>query len=146
MRTDAIRVEYQRAGNANTVVYFRNATAASNLKLTREFYINGALNVTDVFLENVDTLNFTYGVDGTVGIETSQDGAMDDRNGDGTFDDNDWVSAATVNAGSLNIVAIRVALTAAPSNPGGNPDIGNIVPRNLVSTVNLRNLCLIKSN
>jgi prepilin-type N-terminal cleavage/methylation domain-containing protein len=146
VKTDAIRVEYQRAGNVNTVVYFINATDASNLKLTRQLYINGALNVEDVVLEEVNTLNFTYGVDGTVGIETSQDGAMDDRNGDGTFDDNDWVSAATVNGGSLNIIAIRVALTAAPSNPGDNPDIKNIVPRNLVSTVNLRNLCLVKSN
>ncbi len=146
VRTDAIRVEYQRAGNVNTVVYFINATDASNLKLTRQLYINGALSVEDVVLEEVNTLNFTYGVDGTVGIEISQNGAMDDRNGDGTFDDNDWVSAATVNGGSLNIIAIRVALAAAPSNPGDNPDIKNIVPRNLVSTVNLRNLCLVKSN
>jgi prepilin-type N-terminal cleavage/methylation domain-containing protein len=141
VRTDAIRVEYQRGGNANTVVYRINGT-----QLIRELYINGALNVSEVFLDNVNALNFTYGVDGTVGIETSQNGAMDDRNGDGTFDDNDWVSAATANAGNLNIIAIRVALTAAPSNPGANPDIGNIVPRNLVSTVNLRNLCLIKNN
>jgi prepilin-type N-terminal cleavage/methylation domain-containing protein len=146
VRTDAIRVEYQRAGNVNTVVYFINATDASNLKLTRQLYINGALSVEDIVLEEVNTLNFTYGVDGTVGIEISQNGAMDDRNGDGTFDDNDWVTAATVNSGSLNIIAIRIALTAAPSNPGGNPDIRNIVPRNLVSTVNLRNLCLVKSN
>jgi len=142
VRTDAIRVEYQRAGNANTVVYYRNNSS----QLIRELYINAALNVTDVLLENVDALNFTYGVDGTVGIETSQNGAMDDRNGDGTINDSDWVSAATVNSGNLNIIAIRVALTAAPSNPGANPDIGNIAPRNLVSTVNLRNLCLIKSN
>jgi type IV pilus assembly protein PilW len=142
VKTDAIRVEYQRAGNANTVVYYRDNSS----QLIRELYINGALNVTDVLLQSVDTLNFTYGVDGTVGIETSQNGAMDDRNGDGTFDDNDWVSAATVNGGSLNIIAIRVALTAAPSNPGDNPDIKNIVPRNLVSTVTLRNLCLVKSN
>lgn len=141
VRTDAIRVEYQRAGNVNTVVYRINGS-----QLIRELYINAALNVAEPLLENVDSVNFTYGVDGTVGIETSQNGAMDDRNGDGTFDDNDWVSAATVNAGNLNIVAIRVALTAAPSNPGANPDVGNIVPRNLVSTVNLRNLCLIKSN
>ena len=142
VRTDAIRVEYQRLGNAHTVVYFRNNSS----QLIRELYINGALSVTDTFLENVDILNFTYGVDGTVGLETSQNGAMDDRNGDGAFDDNDWVPAATVNSGNLNIVAIRVALTAAPPNPNGNPDIGNIVPRNLVSTVNLRNLCLVKSN
>lgn len=142
VRTDAIRVEYQRGGNANTVVYYRDV----NSQLIRELYINGGLNATDPLLQNVNTLNFTYGVDGIVGFDTSQDGAMDDRNGDGTIDANDWVSAATVNAGSLNVIAIRVALTAAPSNPGANPDIANIVPRNLVSTVNLRNLCLVKNN
>lgn len=142
VRADAIRVEYQQAGNRNTVVYYRDA----NSQLIRDLYVNGNLNATDEFLQNVNALNFTYGVDGIVNFDTSQDGGMDDQNGDGIINDNDWVSAATVNAGNLNIIAIRVSLTAGPSNPLDNPDIANIVPRNLVSTVNLRNLCLIKSN
>jgi prepilin-type N-terminal cleavage/methylation domain-containing protein len=141
VRADAIRVEYQRGGR-NTVVYYRDGSQ----QLIRDVYIDGNLSTTDVFLQNVSALNFTYGVDGIVGLDVSQDGAMDDRNGDTAINDNDWVSAATVNGGNLNVVAIRIDLTAAPSNPAGNPDIGNIVPRNLVSTVNLRNLCLIKNN
>ena len=138
-RNDAIRVEYQRGGNRNTVAYYRNANS-----LMRDSDIGGNVT-TEELLQNVNPLNFTYGVDGIVGFDTSQDGAMDDRNGDGIINDNDCrVSAATVNGGNLNIIAIRISLTAGPSND--NPDFGNIVPRNLVSTVNLRNLCLIKSN
>ena len=144
VKTDAIRVEYQKGVNNNTVVYYRDA--AQNLK--RELYVNGAPDASnpEIILQNVTALNFTYGVDGIVGLDASQDGGMDDQNGDGIIDDSDWVSAVTVNGGNLNVIALRVTLTAGPSNPGGNPDIGNIVPRNLVSTVNLRNLCLIKSN
>jgi hypothetical protein len=107
--------------------------------------INGIIT-TEPFLENVNALAFTYGVDGIVGLDVSQDGAMDDKNTDGKIDDNDWYTDAQVSAGNLNIIAIRISLTAAPSNPNNNPDIANIVPRNLVSTVNLRNLCLVKSN
>jgi prepilin-type N-terminal cleavage/methylation domain-containing protein len=156
VRTDAIRIEYQRNVDCNgspsinprrhTVVYYRDA----NAQLMRELYVDGNPCPTNPFpepiLQNVNALNFTYGVDGIVDLDTSQDGGMDDRNGDGIVNDNDWVSAGTVNAGNLNIITIRVSLTAGPSNPGANPDIGNIVPRNLVSTVNLRNLCLVKSN
>ena len=139
VRTDAIRVEYQRGGNRNTVAYYINANS-----LMRDSDIGGNVT-TEELLQNVNPLNFTYGVDGIVGFDTSQDGAMDYQNGDGIINDNDCrVSAATVNGGNLNIIAIRITLTAGPSND--NPDFGNIVPRNLVSTVNLRNLCLIKSN
>jgi len=92
-------------------------------------------------------LQFTYGVDGIVGLDTSQDGAMDDRNGDKIINDDDWASATAVSAGNLNVVAIRISITVGPSNPTGNPDIAKrITPRNLVSWVNLRNLCLIKNN
>jgi prepilin-type N-terminal cleavage/methylation domain-containing protein len=147
VRSDAIRVEYQRSGASNTVVYYRDA----NSQLIRELYINSALNSTETVLQNLapppNGLQFTYGVDGIAGLETSQDGAMDDQNGDGIIDDNDClVPAATVSAGNLNITTIRISITAEPSNPNNNPDIANIVPRNLVSTVNLRNLCLVKSN
>lgn len=142
----AITVEYQRAGNANRVVYFLDNTDPLNVKLMRQF-ISGVVSVTEPVLENVNTLNFTYGVDGTVGIETSQNGAVDDQNGDGVIGANDLqVTAGAVNGGNLNIVTVRVDLEAEPSNPNANPDINNIVPRRLVSTVNLRNLCLVKSN
>jgi len=146
-RNDAIRVEYQRGVNSNIIVVYRiDPLDPLNLKLKRDLYINAGLNATDDILEKVNALAFTYGVDGIVGFDVSQDGAMDDQNADGIINDNDWVTAGTVSAGNLNIIAIRITLTAAPLNPTNNPDIGNIVPRNLVSTVNLRNLCLIKSN
>jgi len=153
VRSDAIRVEYQRSVDCSgtvvanplrhTVVY-----SIGGNSLIRELYVNDASCASnpETILTDVNTLNFTYGVDGIVGLDSSQNGAMDDQNGDGIIDDNDWVLASAADGGDLNIIAIRVALTAAPSNPNANPDIGNIVPRNLVSTVNLRNLCLIKSN
>jgi prepilin-type N-terminal cleavage/methylation domain-containing protein len=142
VRNDAIRVEYENNGNLNAVVYSRNAISQ---QLQRELFVNGNpdANNPEVLLENVDTLRFSYGVDGIVGFDVTQDGSMDDRNGDGIIDDNDWVDAATVNGGNLNVIAIRVVLTARPSPV--NPDVQNIVvPRTLVSTVTLRNLCLIK--
>jgi prepilin-type N-terminal cleavage/methylation domain-containing protein len=145
VRPDAIRVEYQRSGSLNIVAYYIDNSDINNIKIMRNTNIGGIIT-TETFLENVNALTFTYGVDGIVGLDTSQDGAMDDQNTDGIIDDNDWVTAATVSAGNLNIIAIRVSLTAEPSNPNNNPDIANIVPRNLVSTVNLRNLCLVKSN
>jgi prepilin-type N-terminal cleavage/methylation domain-containing protein len=155
VRDDAIRVEYQRnvdcsgTVSANplrhTVVYYIGAGPFAG-QLMRDLQVDGNACNSESILQNVNLLRFTYGVDGIAGLDSSQNGAMDDQNGDGIIDDSDWVSAATVNGGNLNVIALRVTLTAGPSNPGGNPDIGNIVPRNLVSTVNLRNLCLIKSN
>lgn len=145
VRSDAIRVEYQRNDVRNIVSYRIDNSDPNNIKIMRYTDIGGVITA-ETFLENVNALTFTYGVDGIVGLDTSQDGAMDDQNGDGIINDNDWVTAATVSAGNLNIIAIRISLTAEPSNPNNNPDIANIVPRNLVSTVNLRNLCLVKSN
>jgi prepilin-type N-terminal cleavage/methylation domain-containing protein len=145
-RSDAIRVEYQRGGNPNTVVYSLNVPTS---ELRRDLFVDGNPDPAnpEVVLRNVNTLSFTYGVDGIVGLDTTQNGAVDDQNGDGIIDDNDClISATAASAGNLNIIAIRIALTAAASNPNLNPDIANIVPRNLVSTVNLRNLCLIKDN
>jgi type IV pilus assembly protein PilW len=146
VRSDAIRVEYQRGGNRNIVSYRIDNSDPNNIKIMRYTDIGGIIT-TEPFLENVNALTFTYGVDGIAGFDVTQDGAMDDQNADGLIDDNDCrVTAATVSAGNLNIIAIRIDLTAAPSNPNNNPDIANIIPRNLVSTVNLRNLCLIKTS
>ncbi|HVP79990.1 MAG TPA: prepilin-type N-terminal cleavage/methylation domain-containing protein [Thermodesulfobacteriota bacterium] len=148
-KDDAVRIEYQRNVDCNgipgvshkhTVVYYRKA----NGELWRDLYVDDGCKTSEQVLEKVNTLKFEYGVDGIVDIETTQDGGMDDRNGNGIIDDPDWVTAATVTGGNLNIAAIRITLTAAPSNPTGNPDISKIVDREMVSTVNLRNLCRIK--
>ena len=81
-------------------------------------------NPQDVLLENVETLDFTYGVD------TNNDGALDS-----------WVSAAETGIGK--VVAVRVVLTANPDQT--NPDVKNWVsPRTLTSAVTIRNLALKK--
>jgi type IV pilus assembly protein PilW len=84
---------------------------------------DGSSNATqDVLLENVEALNFTYGID------TNEDGALDN-----------WVPAAGIGIGK--VVAVRVVLTGNPDPT--NPDVKNWVsPRTLNSTVTLRNLCM----
>jgi prepilin-type N-terminal cleavage/methylation domain-containing protein len=76
----------------------------------------------DILLENVEALDFTYGVD------TNSDGALDS-----------WVYAGGIGIGK--VVAVRVVLTANPDQT--NPDVKNWVsPRTLTSAVMIRNLCL----
>jgi type IV pilus assembly protein PilW len=73
-------------------------------------------------LENVDVLNFEYGVD---------------TNGDGAVEK--WV--ATGGIGTAKVVAVRILLTAKPDQT--NPDVKKWVsPRTLTSTVALRNQAL----
>jgi Tfp pilus assembly protein PilW len=73
----------------------------------------------EVLLENVEALDFTYGVD------TNEDGALDN-----------WVSADGIGMGK--VVAVRVVLTGNPDQT--NPDVKKWVsPRTLNSTVTLRN-------
>lgn len=86
----------------------------------------------EVLLENVEDLEFQYALD------ADTDGAMDDRNGNGAIDDEDWVSAADV--GSTKVIAVRVSLRARPVE--ANPDLQVVSPRTLVSAVALRNQCL----
>jgi len=96
--------------------------------------VGASTSTTDTILENVNTLNFTYGVD-----SNPLDGAMDDRNGDNKIDENDWVQAGSV--ATAKVVAVRVILTAKPDQT--NPDVSKTVsPRTLTSAVTLRNLCL----
>ncbi len=78
----------------------------------------------EALLENVDALDFTYGVD------TNNDGALDS-----------WVSAGAIGTGK--VVSVRVGLTAKPDQT--NPDVKDwISPRTLTSAVTLRNLCFVK--
>ncbi len=98
-----------------------------NGNLTRQLTIypdvGPSTSTTDTILENVDALDFTYGLD------TNNDGEMD-----GT-----WVSAAGVGLGK--VIAVRVVLTA--KSDQANPDVSKVVsPRTLSSVVALRNQCL----
>jgi prepilin-type N-terminal cleavage/methylation domain-containing protein len=75
-----------------------------------------------VLLENVEELQFTYGVD------TNDDKAFDS-----------WVDAGAIN--SARVVAIRVRLTARPEQAAPE-DQKMMSPRTLETAVTLRNLCL----
>jgi type IV pilus assembly protein PilW len=104
----------------HTVAYWRDGGSSS---LIRQLTVNDVATPQEILLENVDTLNFTYGVD------VNEDGALDS-----------WVSAGSI--GISKVVAVRAALTARPVQI--NPDLKMISPRTLVSNVTLRNLCMIK--
>jgi len=124
---DTTLAQYQ----THTVRYWRDATST----LSRAITVNPpGGTTTETLLQNVDNLTFTYGVD------RNENGNMD-QNGDGVIDDNDWLSAATVNAGNLKVIAVRVLLTGRPDQT--NPDVQKSVsPRTLTSAVTLRNLIM----
>lgn len=113
---DKTLAQYQK----HTVAYWRDASSST---LIRQLTVNDVATPQETLLENVENLNFTYGVD------VNEDGALDN-----------WVPAGSI--GTSKVVAVRVALTARPVQI--NPDIQKISPRTLVSNVTLRNLCLTK--
>lgn len=138
----SITVEYEyNDTNKYTVAYRRDAATSRMIQqlTVTEYNNDGSVKQVDarpseILLENVDALSFTYGVD------ESEDGVMDDLNGNGIIDNNDWVAAA--NVGTRKVVAVRMVLTARPEQV--NPDLQMVSPRTLTSAVTLRNLCLIK--
>ncbi|MDI7261468.1 MAG: PilW family protein, partial [Thermodesulfobacteriota bacterium] len=77
----------------------------------------------ETLLENVEDLQFTYGVD------TGDDKAMDGN----------WVQVGAIGTGS--VVAVRVRLTARPQQVTAE-DQKMMSPRTLESAVTLRNLCM----
>jgi type IV pilus assembly protein PilW len=115
-----------------TVAYWRDGVTARMLRqltTTTNDGINPPVvsgGPQDVVLENVDILNFSYGIDDAAGNE---DGMVDY-----------WVSDSTT-IGGKRIVAVRIQLTARPEPV--NPDVQVMVsPRTLESTVAVRNLSL----
>jgi type IV pilus assembly protein PilW len=117
---------------SHQVRYWRDAGTSRLMRtITRD-----AAATTEVVLDNVNALTFTYGVDQNL------DGIMDDQNGNGQIDANDWRTAAQVVAlGNPRVVAINVSLTGRSDQT--NTDIAKVVtPRTLVSAVTLRNLSL----
>ncbi|MEI9478728.1 MAG: PilW family protein [Deltaproteobacteria bacterium] len=128
---DSITVRYELNNAPYEVRYSLEGGATLNRQETR--LVNGvSTTTTEPILENVEALNFTYGVD------ENEDGAMDDRNANGQLDD--WVSAGTI--GSLKVVSVRVGLTARPTQM--NPDVQSVTPRTLVSAITFRNLSLMR--
>lgn len=123
---NSITVNYEYYDNAlaqyqkHTVAYWRDGGSST---LIRQLTVNDVARPQETLLENVDNLNFTYGVD------VNEDGALES-----------WVPAGSISVSK--VVAVRVTLTARPVQI--NPDQKMISPRTLVSNVTLRNLCLIK--
>lgn len=128
---NSITVNYEYLGGALPAVYTVTYALAGR-SLTRTLTQNPpGTSATDTILENVDRLTFSYGID------TNADGVMEDMNGDGVIDENDFVNAASV--GAARVLAVRVALTAEPAPV--NPDVTAAVsPRRLISAVSLRNV------
>jgi len=123
---DTATAQYQR----HTVAYWRDAASST---LIRQLTVDTVARPQETLLENVDALDFTYGLD------ADGDGGMDDRNGNNVIDEGDWVSAGVV--GSTKVMAVRVNLTARPNQV--NEDVQKMVsPRRLITSVTLRNLCL----
>ncbi len=108
-----------------------------NGSLKRTLTVSPGTSTTDTLLENVDAIEFRYGVDAHgINIGDPPDGAMDDQNGDNKIDENDFLPASSV--GTMKVVAVRVVLTAKPDQT--NPDVRKVVsPRTLASAVTLRN-------
>ncbi|NWG02560.1 MAG: prepilin-type N-terminal cleavage/methylation domain-containing protein [Syntrophaceae bacterium] len=100
-----------------------------NGNLTRQLTIftnTGSSSTTrETILENVEALNFIYGVD-------------DGDEGDAM---NRWANNVADIKANEKVVAVRVTLTAKPDET--NPDVKKWVsPRTLTSAVTIRNLCL----
>ena len=112
---DKTLAQYQK----HTVGYWRDGGSS---RLFRQLTVNDVATLQETLLENVENLNFTYGVD------VDEDGALDN-----------WVPAGSI--GMSKVVAVRVTLTARPVQI--NPDHNKMIsPRTLVSNVTLRNLCM----
>jgi type IV pilus assembly protein PilW len=122
---NAVTVSYEYYDNnaaqyqKHTVAYWRDASS----RMIRRLTVDNVARPEETLLENVEELNFTYGVD------SNEDGALDN-----------WVSAGGVS--TSKVIAVRVTLTARPVQV--NPDVRAVSPRTLVSMVTLRNLCLVK--
>jgi type IV pilus assembly protein PilW len=134
----SITVNYEYDNTTQyTVTYRRDSVSSILMRQLTTIKDDGATTVgaEEPLLENVDTFDLVYGVD------QDDDGKMDDLNGNGMIDDGDWLSAAGV--GTLKTMAIRATLSAKPDQT--NQDVKKwISPRTLTTTVNLKNLCLIK--
>jgi prepilin-type N-terminal cleavage/methylation domain-containing protein len=118
---------------SHLVRYWRDAGTS---RLMRQLTVDAVARPAEIILENVNALTFTYGID------RNNDGIMDDQNGNGQIDTNDWLSAAGVVAlGNPKVIAINASLTGRSDQT--NTDVAKVIsPRTLVSAVTLRNLSL----
>ncbi len=124
--TNAITINYEFDNTTQySIRYWRDAgsqTLRRQLTTVKEDGTSVA-HPEEILLQNVEGLNFTYGVD------TNDDYAMDSG----------WFQAGDI--GGARIVAVRVHLSARPEQLAPE-DQRVISPRSLETAVTLRNLCM----
>lgn len=124
--------------NSVTVNYeYIPSTGAPTTSTVTYWLAGGSLNrtlnnVQETLLDNVRSLNFSYGID------ANSDGIIDGIDPvTGVIPDNAFVSAASV--GTAKVLATRITLTANPAPV--DPDLTKMVsPRTLTSVVTTRNM------
>ena len=125
----SITIDYECDDTTRYTVAYRREEASRRLLRKLDATKDDSTTVPGpqcVLLENVDALNFVYGID--------HDAA---GNQDGTVD---YWEADSTKIGGRRVVAVRFQLTGRPDSI--NPDIQKVVsPRTLESIVTLRNQC-----
>ena len=118
-----INYEYDDTHRHEVTYSLNNGSLTRQLRIIPD--IGPESSTTEAILENVDALNFIYGVDD---IDTGDEM-------------NRWANDVADIQPNEKVVAVRVVLTAKTDQT--NPDVKNWVsPRTLTSAVTLRNQCL----
>jgi len=84
----------------------------------------------NIFADYIEDMQFAYGLDGTIGPDFKKDGKVDDKNGNGTFDEKDFRFSEVGDAAiddTTSIMAVRVSLVARARN--GDLKAGNVFNR-----------------
>jgi type IV pilus assembly protein PilW len=128
---NSISVDYEYYRTGPPIVSERDTVAYTLLgsNLQRQLTVNGAAAPTEVLLENVDAFDLVCGTDGRIGDYATQDGVVDN-----------WVPCGNIDINRDKVIAVRVSLTAKPAMV--NPDLQQVSPRTLTSTVALRNISM----
>ncbi len=117
-----VNYEYDDTHRYEVRFFLENGNLRRELKIYPD---GGAMTqTTDTILENVNALDFAYGV------SINDSGALDR-----------WAVNSADIKGNEKVVAVRVVLTANPDQT--NPDVRKMVsPKTLTSVVTMRNQCL----
>ncbi len=78
------------------------------------------------FAENIEDMQLAYGLDGSIPPNYKRDGKVDDKNGNGVFDEKDFRFSEAGDAAIADpttIIAVRVSLVAKARNADNNSNI-----------------------
>ncbi len=121
--TVTVNYEYDDTHRHEVTYSLNNGNLERRLRVIPD--VGPESSTTETILENVDALNFRYGVDD---LDTGDEM-------------NRWANDVADIQLNEKVVAVRIVLTAKPDQ--SNPDVRNWVsPRTLTSVVTLRNQCL----